>query len=128
MAEKPLKDKIAWVTGSSRGIGREIAAHLADLGASMAVHGTSLYSTRAFGEADSLNAVAETIAQQHDVEVLPVCGDLTDEAIVENAVSAIVERFGRVDILVNCAGGDIGAQGVTGPNAGKAAGNGRIGS
>jgi 3-oxoacyl-[acyl-carrier protein] reductase len=116
MAEKPLQNKIAWVTGSSRGIGRVIATHLAGLGASVAVHGTSLYSTRAFGE-------AETIAQEHGVEVLPVCGDLTDEAVVENAVSAITERFGRIDILVNCAGGDIGAQGVTGPNAGKAAGN-----
>lgn len=123
MAEKLLQNKIAWVTGSSRGIGRVIATHLAGLGAPVAVHGTSLYSTRAFGEADSLNEVAETIAQEHGVEVLPVWGDLTDEAIVDKAVSAITERFGRIDILVNCAGGDIGAQGVTGPNAGKAAGN-----
>lgn len=123
MAGKPLQDKVAWVTGSSRGIGRVIAAHLASLGASMAVHGTSPYSTRAFGEADSLDAVAEAIAQEHGAEVLQVCGDLTDETAVEAAVTAIHQHFGQIDILVNCAGGDIGAQGVMGPNAGKAEGN-----
>lgn len=123
MAEKRLQDKIAWVTGSSRGIGRVVASHLASLGARVAVHGTSLYSTRAFGEADSLEAVAEAIAQEHDVEALPVCGDLTDEATVKKAAAEIRQRFGRVDILVNCAGGDIGAQGVQGANFGKAHGN-----
>ena len=54
MEKKRLAGKVAWVTGSSRGLGRGIAAHLADLGASVAVHGTSPTSTRAFDEADSL--------------------------------------------------------------------------
>ena len=57
MKGKRLESKVAWVTGSSRGIGRVIASHLASLGASVAVHGTSPYSTRAFNEADSLEAV-----------------------------------------------------------------------
>jgi hypothetical protein len=38
--DRPFGGKIAWVTGSSRGIGRVIAAHMASLGASVAVHGT----------------------------------------------------------------------------------------
>jgi 3-oxoacyl-[acyl-carrier protein] reductase len=118
-----LENKVAWVTGSSRGIGRVVASHLASLGARVAVHGTSLYSTRAFDEADSLQAVAQSIAQEHGVEVLPVCGDLTDEATVKAAAQEIRERFGRIDILVNCAGGDIGAQGVMSPSAGKPQGN-----
>ena len=58
MSEKRLEEKVAWVTGSSRGIGRVIADHLADLGAKVAVHGTSFTSTRAFNEAESLDAVA----------------------------------------------------------------------
>jgi len=83
MADKGRLDgKIAWVTGSSRGIGRVVADHLASLGAWVAVHGTSLHSTRAFGEADSLNDVARAIAEANYTEVLPVCGDLTDAAVV----------------------------------------------
>ena len=117
--ERRLQDQVAWVTGSSRGIGRVIASHLASLGASVAVHGTTPHSTRAFGEADSLQAVAEAIAQDNDVEVLPVWGDLTDEAAVKKAAEEIRHRFGRIDILVNCAGGDIGAQGVMGQGSGK---------
>jgi 3-oxoacyl-[acyl-carrier protein] reductase len=118
-----LHDKIVWVTGSSRGIGREIADHFASLGASVVVHGSRPDSSNAFGEADSLADVAEAIARQHGVEALAVCGDLTDAAVVDDLVGQIRARFGRIDILVNCAGGDIGAAGATAPNAGKPAGN-----
>lgn len=119
MREGCLEGKIAWVTGSSRGIGRVVASHLASLGANIAVHGTSPYSTMTLGEADSLESVANSIAQENGVQVLPVCGDLTAEAVVNKIVQKIHDRFDRIDILVNCAGGDIGAQGVTAPNAGK---------
>ena len=119
MTERPLQDRVAWVTGSSRGIGRVVASHLASLGAHVAVHGTAPYSTRAFGEADSLEAVAHAITEEHQTEVVPVFGDLSDEAVVKQAADQIRDRFGRIDILVNCAGGDIGAQGATGARAGK---------
>jgi NAD(P)-dependent dehydrogenase (short-subunit alcohol dehydrogenase family) len=118
-----LDGKVAWVTGSSRGIGRVIAGHLASLGARVAVHGTSPTSARALGEAESLQAVAAAIAKEHGVDVLAVHGDLSDEAIVRQNAEAIRARFGQIDILVNCAGGDIGVQGVTAPNAGKPEGN-----
>lgn len=124
MTEKgQLAGKTAWVTGSSRGIGRVIADHLASLGVRVAVHGTSLYSTRAFDEADSLVAVAESIANKHSVRVLPVYGDLTDEKTVKRLVAEIRADMGSIDILVNCAGGDIGAQGTMGSNAGKPTAN-----
>jgi 3-oxoacyl-[acyl-carrier protein] reductase len=123
MSEQSLEGKVAWVTGSSRGIGRVIASHLASLGATVVVHGTSPYSTRAFDEAESLEAVADTISQAHHVEALPVWGDLTEESTVERIVSEIRAAFGRIDILVNCAGGDVGSQGVTAPGAGKPPGN-----
>lgn len=119
MTEQPLKDKTAWVTGSSRGIGRVIADHLASLGAKVAIHGTSPTSTRAFNEADSLEAVVKTISQEHEAEILAVTGDLTDEAVVKRIVAQIQDGLGPIDILVNCAGGDIGAQGTMGENAGK---------
>ncbi len=118
-----LSGKVAWVTGSSRGIGRAVAAHLASLGCAVAVHGTTPTSTRAFNEAESLEAVARAIASEHSVEVLPVHGDLTVEAEVKRIAAQIRERFGRIDILVNCAGGDIGARGTSAPAGGRPEGN-----
>ena len=119
MSGKRLTGKVAWVTGSSRGIGRVVAAHLASLGARVVVHGTTPTSTRQLNEADSLDAVATEIADAHGVEVLAVHGDLTSEQVVEDLHARIVERFGHVDILINNAGGDIGVRGVTAENAGK---------
>jgi NAD(P)-dependent dehydrogenase (short-subunit alcohol dehydrogenase family) len=123
MAERRLHDKIAFVTGSSRGIGRVIAEHLASLGATAVIHGTTPTSTRAFNEGESLQAVAQDIAQAHGVEVLPVAGDLTNADVVGSIVAEIRQKLGRIDILVNCAGGDIGAKGVDSPNYGKPEGN-----
>ena len=116
---KRLENKVAWVTGSSRGIGRVVASHLASLGADVVVHGTTPTSTRQLDEADSLDAVAAEIASEHDADVLAVHGDLTDAKTVENLVEEIRGRFGRIDILINNAGGDIGSKGVSAENAGK---------
>jgi len=121
--EKPLLGKVAWVTGSSRGIGRGIAQHLAELGASVAVHGTSPTSTRAFNEADSLEAVADAIASESGSPTFCVFGDLTDPVVVGECAARIREWFGQIDILVNCAGGDVGSKGVLAPLAGKPLGN-----
>lgn len=118
-AGRPLAGKVAWVTGSSRGLGRVIAGHLASLGAAVAVHGTTPTSTRAFGEGESLESVARALAEEHGTEVLAVHGDLTDEAAVQRIAAGIRAQFGRIDLLVNNAGGDIGARGIEGPNAGK---------
>lgn len=133
MGEKRLQGKVAWVTGSSRGIGRVVATHLATLGARVAVHGTSPTSTRAFGEADSLQGVVEAMRieamrvearlEETGGELMAVIGDLTDEATVRRCAGEIRAQWSQIDILVNCAGGDIGAQGAMGPNAGKPLGN-----
>jgi 3-oxoacyl-[acyl-carrier protein] reductase len=111
--------KVAWVTGSSRGIGRVVASHLASLGARVVVHGTTPTSTRQFDEAESLASVAREIAQEHGTEVLPVHGDLAQPATVERVVAEITARLGPVDVLVACAGGDIGAAGTGTASAGK---------
>jgi 3-oxoacyl-[acyl-carrier protein] reductase len=123
MANGHLSGKTAWITGSSRGIGRGIASQLASLGASVVVHGSSQKSARAFGEADSLQAVAAAIAAEHGVQTLAVTGDLTQEQEVARVMAEIHARFGQVDVLVNCAGGDIGSAGAFAPNAGKPQGN-----
>lgn len=115
----PLSGRVAWVTGSSRGLGRAIAAHLASLGARLVVHGTTPTSTRAFDEAESLAAVAAAIEAEHRVRSVAVHGDLADARTVDRLVGEIHAAFGRIDILVHAAGGDIGASGTAGPNAGK---------
>ena len=118
-----LENKVAWVTGSSRGIGRVVAEHLASLGARVAVHGTTPTSTRQLGEAESLDAVATEISTAHGTDVIAVHGDLTDVDAVTRNVAEIRDRFGRIDILINNAGGDIGSKGVAAENAGKPAVN-----
>jgi 3-oxoacyl-[acyl-carrier protein] reductase len=96
-----------------------IATHLASLGATIVVHGTTPFSTRAFNEAESLETVMQVIASEHRVKVLAVHGDLADEKIVRAITEKIRATFGRIDILVNCAGGDTGVQGTSGPMGGK---------
>jgi 3-oxoacyl-[acyl-carrier protein] reductase len=100
-----------------------IAEHLAGLGASVAVHGSSEGSPAAFGEAESLEALAAEIAAASGSRVVRVVGDLCDESLVDAAVETIRGELGPIDILVNCAGGDIGSSGVHGPDAGKPRGN-----
>ena len=123
MSKQRLAGKVAWVTGSSRGIGRVVAEHLASLGAKVAIHGTTPTSTRAFDEAESLDAVADAIASAHNGEVFAVHGDLADPATVAELTASIRSRLGDIDILVNNAGGDIGAQGTGGERAGKPVAN-----
>jgi len=116
---RTFSGRTAFVTGSSRGIGRVIASHLASLGAAVAVQGTTPTSSRAFGEAESLEAVARAIEAESGSRVLPVHGNLADPEVARDLVGAIRASLGRIDILVNCAGGDIGAAGTGGPMAGK---------
>jgi 3-oxoacyl-[acyl-carrier protein] reductase len=120
---RPLAGRVGWVTGSSRGIGRAIAVRLAAEGAAVAVHGSTAASSRIFGEADSVQAVVDQIGAASGSRVAAVIGDLTDPAVVERLAAEVEDRLGAVDILVNCAGGDIGARGAAGPRAGKPDGN-----
>lgn len=114
-----LEGKVAWITGSSRGIGKEIAFHLARGGAQVVIHGSTLKSSRAFGEAESLEELARIVEKETGSRVIYVVGDLTDPGVVKNLVEEIHAKLGPIDILVNNAGGDIGVQGVEAPKAGK---------
>ncbi len=117
--EKVLAGKVAWVTGSSRGLGRVMAGELASLGARVAVHGTRFDSPRAFGEGESMEQVARDIAKVSGGETYAIWGDVTDEAEVKRMADEVRKRFGRIDILVANAGGDIGAGGTSAGRAGK---------
>jgi 3-oxoacyl-[acyl-carrier protein] reductase len=119
MAGGPLAGQIAWVTGSSRGLGRVMAEHLGRLGADLVVHGTTQTSARAFGEGESLDQVAHDVAARTGRRVLAVAADLTRPDQVQSAVGRIRGEYGRIDVLVNNAGGDIGPAGATGPGGGR---------
>jgi 3-oxoacyl-[acyl-carrier protein] reductase len=119
MTAAPLAGQVAWVTGSSRGLGRVMAEHLGRLGADLVVHGTTQTSARAFGEGESLDQVARDVAARTGRRVLAVAADLTRPELVQRAVARVRAEYGRIDVLVNNAGGDIGPAGATGPGGGR---------
>lgn len=118
---KPLAGQVAWITGSSRGLGRVLAERLCAEGAGVAVHGTRFDSPRTFGEGESMEQVARDVAAAAGGEALAVWGDLTDEAEVARAAAEIRAAAGRIDILVCCAGGNISAAGTGSPSQGRPA-------
>lgn len=105
-----LSGQIALVTGSGRGLGRAIVDRLAELGADVIVHDISAEAPREFGEAEQLEQVAESV-RRHGGRVMTITADLTDAEAAVNMAHAIESEFGPISILVNCAGGDIGAHG-----------------
>jgi NAD(P)-dependent dehydrogenase (short-subunit alcohol dehydrogenase family) len=90
-----LDGETAIVTGGNRGIGRAIATGLAEVGANVVV---------ANRNAESGQAAAREIADETGTKTVAVETDVTDEADVEAMVTATVEEFGDVDVLVNNAG------------------------
>ena len=91
--------RAAIVTGASSGIGLSIAHVLGETG-----HGLTIAARRP----DKLDTAAQNLrGAGHEVEA--VAGNMADEADVQRVVATHRERFGRLDVLVNCAGVGFGA-------------------
>ena len=90
-----LAGQVALVTGASGGIGSVAAKLLAREGAAVGVHG--------FRNRDGVEATVSEIAAAGG-QAIAVYGDCAVQADCEAIVAACVEAFGRLDVLVNCAG------------------------
>jgi 3-oxoacyl-[acyl-carrier protein] reductase len=110
-AGRPLEGRIAFVTGSGRGLGRTIAETLMDLGADLVLHDISEEAPAQYGEFESLTALAASM-RRNSSRAVSVTGDISKPDSVEQMVASAQERLGPISILVNCAGGDIGAKGT----------------
>jgi 3-oxoacyl-[acyl-carrier protein] reductase len=89
-----FKDKVALVTGGSRGIGRAIAERLAREGAKIVLGDIS----------PSVEQSAKEISETYKVDAIGVVGSVAVEADVKNLFKKIEDKFGRLDICVNNAG------------------------
>lgn len=91
-----LKDKVAIVTGGTRGIGRSIVETYLKNGAKVVLFGSRKETVD--------TALSEIRAKNADWQVDGLFPKLTDAKEVEKAINSVKEKFGRIDILVNNAG------------------------
>lgn len=94
MEMRPLQGKVVIVTGASTGMGRAIAVGMAAEGANVTLVARSK---------DTLNEAASE-ARKYGTEVVAFLGDVSDNDFAKRVVTSTVERFRRIDVLVNNAG------------------------
>lgn len=98
-----LTDKVVFITGPAKGMGASITRAFAAEGCKLALVGRDISAIEPI--ADELNA--------HGKDVIVIACDLTDAGQCDNAAAQTLDAFGRIDVLVNVAGGS-GPMGKTG--------------
>src|SRR4051812_28894444 len=92
-------NRVALITGASRGIGRGIALELAGLGYDLALGYRADDAAMRTAAADCLAA-----GKARDVRVEPMRGDIADQSTRQELIEKVRAAFGRLDLLVNNAG------------------------
>ncbi|WP_040777980.1 SDR family NAD(P)-dependent oxidoreductase [Nocardia pneumoniae] len=91
----PLTDKVAVVTGGSRGLGKQMVLAFAEAGADVVIASRKL---------DGCAALADEVTERFGRRALPVACNVSDWAQCDALVETVYAEFGRVDVLVNNAG------------------------
>jgi 3-oxoacyl-[acyl-carrier protein] reductase len=108
MGEKSLEGKVAFVTGTAakRGMGRAIALRLAKEGAKVAVADKYSAPKSLFPGDEGWRGLDEVVEEIGALgsEGLAVVADVSDSGAIDEAVKRTLEKFGKIDILVNCVG------------------------
>lgn len=89
-----LDGQVAFVTGSSSGIGQAIAIALAEAGATVICH-----ASKAGGASETVAAIEKLGNSSTEI-----AGDMADQSVPAKLVAEIIDKFGRIDILINNAG------------------------
>ncbi|MBO9701060.1 MAG: SDR family oxidoreductase [Sporocytophaga sp.] len=97
LKEGSLKGKVVLVTGGGTGLGRSMSKYFLELGAKVIIASRKL---------EVLEKTAEELKKETGGDVLPVACDIRNILEVENLLSVIKSKFGKVDILVNNAAGN----------------------
>lgn len=97
LKEGSLKDKVILITGGGTGLGKAMGKYFSELGAKLIITSRKL---------DVLQKTADEISSLTKNEVFPFACDVSDYKQVEDLLKASVERFGKVDVLVNNAAGN----------------------
>jgi 3-oxoacyl-[acyl-carrier protein] reductase len=108
--ELSLRGQVALVTGSGRGLGHAMAARLAELGASVAIHDQTTSAPAEYGEFADLEASLRDL-DRFGVKTAAVVGDIGSESESARVARDVQAALGPITILVNAAGGDIAAKG-----------------
>jgi len=94
-----LEGSVAFITGASKGIGKECARVLAEEGCTVVI--------TARGQ-ELLEETARELADATGQKIVPIVGDMSKAEEVERAVAEAVDTLGRIDVLVTCAGSSPG--------------------
>ena len=97
LRENALESKVIVVTGGGTGLGKAMSKYFLELGASVVITSRKI---------DVLNETAKELAEQTKGNITPIQCDVTEYKQVENLLNTSIEKYGKVDVLVNNAAGN----------------------